>query len=362
MVGYLDLLRTWWRRPDNYNWLSAYLETQRLRGIIQVVMVLIVGALATVALVMRFSPRGPAPGLPATVSTVVIVSTYALVFLWAMRWPRRWQSHAFVMIATALVAASALVHQDPTAALFNCTIFGAIGAYVGFAHNARLLAAVLATGAITTLVCAARLSAAGDPSAGVAQGLMTLIVLLSAPCTAQLFTQILGSDAAESDVDVLTAIYNRRGFYRAAGDLINRDAGRLVSVIMIDIDGFKTVNDTRGHAAGDRLLVAIAAILHRSADDAVVVGRYGGEEFVVATTVGDAALGRLAERLRGAVAALPDNVTVSVGVATAAAPDITGPRARQVLDQLTDAADRAMYEGKRAGGDRVRHVHTAIVD
>ena len=362
MGRYRELLRTWWGRPDNYHWLSGYLESQQLRGVVRAAMALTVGTLAVVAVVIRFSPRGPAAGPPSAVSTVVIVVTGVMAALWATRWPSRWRSHAFVVVATVLVAASSMVHHDASAALLHCMVFGALAAYVGFAHNPRLLAAVLAVAVGTTAVCIGRMVVAGDPAGAVALGLTALIVILAAPCTAQLFFQILGTDAAESDVDVLTAIYNRRGFYRAASDLINRNAGRLVSVLMIDIDGFKTVNDTHGHATGDRLLVAIAAVLNRTADDAVVVGRYGGEEFVIATTVDDATLARLAEQVRREVAALPDRVTVSVGVATAAAPDVTGSRVRQVLDHLTDAADRAMYAAKRAGGDRVRQVHTAITD
>jgi diguanylate cyclase (GGDEF)-like protein/PAS domain S-box-containing protein len=129
-----------------------------------------------------------------------------------------------------------------------------------------------------------------------------------------------------------------------------RRVGLPLSVVMVDVDHFKSFNDTWGHPAGDRVLMRVADVLRESARDTDLVARYGGEEFALvlpATDRGGAAV--VADRVRAAVAAitgLERRVTVSVGVATlvAAHPD---PAA------LLAAADAALYAAKHAGRDRV---------
>ena len=126
------------------------------------------------------------------------------------------------------------------------------------------------------------------------------------------------------------------------------------SLVMMDIDHFKSVNDTYGHPAGDLVLREAAAIVKRSVRDVDVCGRYGGEEFVVLlpqTPLDGAKL--VAERIREAVASRgfelrgeKRKVTVSLGVATA--PD-HGSEARALIG----AADEALYQSKQGGRDRV---------
>lgn len=160
--------------------------------------------------------------------------------------------------------------------------------------------------------------------------------------------------------DALTGQLNRRAFDEAYA-LAWQDAlrqPRALSVLMVDIDHFKAVNDQYGHAAGDAILVAIAAAirgqLRRGSD---IVARYGGEEFIVLTVGQEAAdTAALAEHIRRAaaecrvpVAEAPGAglaVTVSVGTCTA----IPTPGDSQVL---IERADRALYAAKKAGRNRV---------
>lgn len=127
-----------------------------------------------------------------------------------------------------------------------------------------------------------------------------------------------------------------------------------LSVIFVDLDGFKAVNDRLGHAAGDSLLREIGQRLQNVIRETDVLGRFGGDEFIAVAAVeseGDAAV--LADRIRSAIAEpfddLPGDlrVTASVGVVT------VGNDGAPVMDQLVRAADHAMYEAKMAGGDRV---------
>jgi two-component system cell cycle response regulator len=115
------------------------------------------------------------------------------------------------------------------------------------------------------------------------------------------------------------------------------------AVLLIDVDHFKAVNDQRGHAAGDQVLVRVAATLSANLRAEDAIGRWGGEEFiVVADRTDKAAAGLLAERLRAAVAAA-EPVTVSIGVACTT----------EVGLRLVDVADANLYRAKAAGRNRV---------
>lgn len=160
----------------------------------------------------------------------------------------------------------------------------------------------------------------------------------------------------EAREDPLTGVPVRRLLERALSDAFTRcrETGGKMAVVMCDLDHFKKINDTFGHAAGDRALKAVAGALegHRRQGD--TVARYGGEEFAVLLdrADGETALG-VAERLRGAVEALVIEergrgvpLTISLGVASfpelwAAAPG-----------ELLALADEALYEAKRQGRNR----------
>ncbi|WP_222193291.1 GGDEF domain-containing protein [Modestobacter italicus] len=160
--------------------------------------------------------------------------------------------------------------------------------------------------------------------------------------------------------DPLTGLANRRGIEERAGTVLRAAAaaGEPVTVMAIDLDHFKNVNDTHGHAVGDRVLTAVAHTLTRvaRADDLLV--RLGGEELGwIASFPAAADVVAAAERLRTAVhettgSDLPA-VSVSVGVATAHLATDSDPAAA-VLGLLS-TADRALYAAKRAGRDRVVH-------
>ena len=153
--------------------------------------------------------------------------------------------------------------------------------------------------------------------------------------------------------DVLTGLLNRRGFEEAVQAL--RVDGRGGTLMVLDIDHFKPINDTFGHVEGDRLLEELAGVLQEQADlgDALagpgVCGRWGGEEFVLYLPQPDPRQGMLvAERVRAEVqarTALRRPVTVSVGV-SAWWPD-------EKLRHAFLRADEAMYAAKRAGRNRV---------
>jgi diguanylate cyclase (GGDEF)-like protein len=155
--------------------------------------------------------------------------------------------------------------------------------------------------------------------------------------------------------DELTGLPNRRHFLEVAGAELEdcRAKGRDLAVLVFDIDRFKTINDTHGHAAGDQVLAAVAATCRIAAPPAAMVARIGGEEFAaVLPTEGAEAPMAVAERLRVAV----NRLAIYVGdghVARTTASFGLAQGSEATLDALLSQADSAMYVAKRAGGDRV---------
>jgi diguanylate cyclase len=154
--------------------------------------------------------------------------------------------------------------------------------------------------------------------------------------------------------DALTGLPNRRYFDEFCALLARRRRSEdAVGVLMVDIDRFKILNDTYGHAVGDEVLRAVAGAVAAAVREDDVPARYGGEEFAVLLRNPslDVAL-EVGERVRDAVAALDltghgvPGTTVSVGVAIADLPD-------QPITDIIASADRALYEAKRGGRDRV---------
>jgi diguanylate cyclase (GGDEF)-like protein len=149
--------------------------------------------------------------------------------------------------------------------------------------------------------------------------------------------------------DPLTGCPNRRAFLdRLSAGIAAAGRGAQSVVCLIDLDGFKAVNDREGHAAGDAVLRAVSAALTGAVRGTDSVARLGGDEFAVLAEVSAAFPAEaLAERLRSAVAAVGAGagVTASVGVALIHPDDDA--------DLLLHRADAAMYRAKTAGGDRV---------
>lgn len=152
-------------------------------------------------------------------------------------------------------------------------------------------------------------------------------------------------------LDDLTPLLNRRGFSRYVDALARQDAGS-VSLLVADLDDFKSVNDRYGHQVGDAVLVSIGRMLHghvRQSDCAV---RLGGDEFaLVLASAGANVARRRAEALIAAVREHPWEdlapglaITVSVGLASGRSTE---------LPSLVERADRALYEAKRSGRNRV---------
>jgi diguanylate cyclase (GGDEF)-like protein len=222
-----------------------------------------------------------------------------------------------------------------------------------------IVAAVLITAAQLAEVLAvlSRLSTVEDAAADVAELIAVCFVGLALHQMGRAEKEEISPLRRAADVDHLTGLVSRSYFHRAAErriELYKRN-GLPLACAVLDVDDFKSYNDSYGHGSGDEALRCVGRVLHEStrADD--VVARYGGEEFVVLMggNIEDAI--EVAERVRHGVEheSVTGNgllsgsaITVSVGVA-ALTVDVSS------LEQLVEKADDELYRAKRAGKNRV---------
>lgn len=152
---------------------------------------------------------------------------------------------------------------------------------------------------------------------------------------------------ALSSIDALTVVFNRRIlFERLDYEMKRADRTKKpLSVIIMDIDHFKQVNDQHGHLVGDQVLIQVAKLLQHSVRKTDIVGRYGGEEFLIILPECSAAAGsRVAEKIRAAIqdAAFDADLKVTISGGVAEYKD-------QPIEKLIEDADNHLYEARRSG-------------
>ena len=166
-----------------------------------------------------------------------------------------------------------------------------------------------------------------------------------------------------ANTDGLTGLHNRRHFLEQSAKEVTRSLryGNPLCAIMLDVDDFKSLNDSYGHPAGDEVLCLLAQTLIRECRQTDLLGRFGGDEMVILLIETDAQLGmEIAERLRRAVEQQSFeiaqdqtyNITISMGMAT------LGAQNTATIDDLLRVADRCLYQAKSNGRNRVEAAGT----
>ncbi len=232
-----------------------------------------------------------------------------------------------------------------------------------FAFGGVKLAARATAGLLASAVVFAALNGFSfAPSSSTLATLATLPLLLAYPSAIALAAHTLSERVRKqsrklaelSRTDALTGLANRRALMESLDHEFRRfrRGGYRATLMMLDVDRFKLLNDTHGHAVGDEALRAIAKVLKKTLRDTDTAGRYGGDEFaVVLTDASGARVGDLAERLRQAIAAAElvegqgVHATVSIGYAELDSGMHTGA-------QWIAAADAALYRAKSGGRNR----------
>jgi diguanylate cyclase (GGDEF)-like protein len=276
---------------------------------------------------------GSAPDQPRRWAVVAIavsaVLAGAALHRWGARCPRAF-FHLPVAVASLLIALAAFLAPDPVTALAVGAImmFVGVDAFFYFALLEGLAQLALAVGAVTV----ALLLRGGLPTT-------TVLALGVVVVAVGVVTGRLVARASVAGVDGLTGLANRRGFDEALQELLR--PGVVLSAALLDLDHFKEINDTGGHAAGDEVLRRVARAWRRALPAGAVLARHGGDEFALLLPgrTGPEALA-LVDRLRG----LHPDVGMSCGVAQ--------HRPRDTAAQLMRRADQALYTAKAAGRGR----------
>ena len=188
--------------------------------------------------------------------------------------------------------------------------------------------------------------------------------ILQAGCLLFLLNQsLLDELQSVADYDTLTGLLNRRGLSRLLQRRVRRRkelGSSQIGCLCMDLDHFKSVNDTHGHGAGDDVLKCLGKLIQENSRPGDIPSRQGGEEFGVIVEVGtEDELTLLAERIRAAVASAPFptragpiSITISIGAALSASAD-------ESLEDLGERADLSLLKAKRAGRNRVVLASTA---
>ncbi len=341
-------LGRWWRQPDQFDWLTSYLRARGLEVPTRLLMVLIAAAMTTMGMAALTLRGVPAIAVwPFSIAAVAVGSSYAV--LWLRRWPTRSQSLAMICLGSVLVGVGCLLDPRPVIGLMGCTSLAITGGYAAFFHNTKAIVFNIGVALSVGAVSAARVGIVTDPVVAAA-GLWLVIELnLAVPLAIQAVVRTLGADVVRSDQDPLTGVLTRRAFYERASALLTSPGNDLhLIVVMIDLDKFKKLNDLYGHVAGDQALSTVGWILREASTGSAIIGRFGGEEFILIDAVTADLAEQMPAQLCAAIAGSPQPVTASVGAAVVRWGDTAA------IDYLIQCADAAMYAAKRAGGNQSR--------
>lgn len=318
---------------------------------------LIFASFAVLLLLSAEGPRSPveiavACGFAAT--TIPVGIAMSRVHLGSVWWSHRSRVHYapefFLLYADVGLTAVLLTLQTAAMALFGSTLFAIIGTYA--AHFVlpwvRLVHVVVCSGVIAGLGLWGMRDGEFDVVGGIARVLITLFVVNGTVALHSAYTRevrrAIVHNFRRATTDPLTGLANRRAFEQRGRRLVET-APRGAVVMIVDIDDFKSINDTRGHDHGDVALTKVAHALQSALPTDATVARLGGDEFAVAvdaSAVGPEVFVELAEAVAETAA-----MAVSIGLAASTGP---APDGAEELSTLLAAADRDLYRAKRARG------------
>lgn len=348
------------RHADHYEWFSGFLDA---RGAAVQVRLAVAGtalSMAVALLVLLTGSGGPQTQPYLGMTWAAVGGGVAGAALWLARWPTRAQSGAFAAVTTISITLACLAYPDPLAALLGCIAFTTIGAYLAFFHSSRAVLGFAAVAAAVAAVPAFEMVLAGRIALAAVDYFLVVQANIAMPLAIFALLRALRGDLARADLDPLTGLLNRRAFHTQILAMMARypqEDGYLL-VALIDLDDFKSVNDTHGHIAGDQALVAVADALRATTPPTAVVGRSGGEEFLIADVTSSRDAAQRYQEVCDAIATSGMAVTSSVGTALApldALSQHSDDDLVDLVDQLIAAADRAMYRAKRNGGNQCHH-------
>lgn len=366
------LVRNWWREPVDYAAQVQYFTKRSLAVAIQVLIGMGNGLVAAIWLAILLPSVGSSSVTTRVVVALFVVLTSFWAVVWCCRpWPSRRWSIGFIVSADIGIAVVALQDAHWLTGLFAFNAFALISVYAMFFDGPKVLALhavwmLVATAAFSVQVgIDEHLGAVAFP----AQILAAVAGAVATPLGIQFGIWTLRNDANESVTDPLTGLLNRRGLRLHVGDLVrdghSKDTTHVV-VMVVDLDRFKDINDTFGHAVGDEVLIRSARRIKSAVRGSALVARVGGEEFVIVDLTEPGHTEHITERVRSAVGAPADHapITASVGVTSVSLANFAAPEVdpAALLDTIIEHADHAMFDAKRRGGNSTIRIHPVDSD
>lgn len=350
----------WRNRPDRYDWIKTFLSQRgRLRAA-QRIMAVVCATAALAPLSVLATQHDPSP-LALVIGGITAMVSVGMTYFYVTRWPTRLQSEAAVVVGVLCIGGWSLI--QPTAALsaLACTPTTVTGAYSAIFHRRRIVLIHGGVAAAIVIAAVARLADEVSVAAALSAFWVINFVNVSVLLGAWGMARAMGGYERRSEEDALTGLLNRRAFTEMVSDRL-ADPPRAhthLSVVMVDLDKFKRINDTLGHSVGDHVLRAVGELLLEHAPSDAVICRAGGEEFLIALTCVPSDVEPLAARICAAVTGLSPHMTASIGTASAELHLFSGPDSTAGIEELIAIADSAMYVAKRSGGNQARHAASA---
>ncbi|MGZ8176991.1 diguanylate cyclase domain-containing protein [Williamsia sp. SKLECPSW1] len=356
--GVAPILRRWWSDDFDRVWSFQHLQSSGLLRSQKLIigagsLLFGISALLSLPAVNTWVHTGT---FVTAVLVAITLSSIVIAMLWWFRpWPGPVASFVFIVYADICVIAVMSTYRDVFESMPGLTLLAAVTVYTVIHHGPR--AVIVQTVAVLVVTCVFAVWSGVDRSAPAEiiaiRSLVVVPVTVCIPLLLVPLVAVLRRDASGSYRDDMTDLHNRRGMQIRTAELIDR--GVEFSLLLIDIDQFKTINDEYGHAAGDDALVHVASMMRYLSPVGAVVARIGGDEFAIVLQGDHPAAERLAADLHAAIAretatgAAPP-MTVSIGIATVPGDD--SGEGLFDLEQVLLRADRAMYAAKNDGGAR----------
>jgi diguanylate cyclase (GGDEF)-like protein len=274
-------------------------------------------------------------------------------FWWFFRWPGARKSAVLFALADIAIVVATVLHANPAAALSTTPLFAMTGAFIVFFFGPRANAVHIALATATILATAVWLALSDQPDAvpvAISKAIIALTVTVAIFPFVQFGFWLVRNNSIESLTDPLTDLANRRGLSNYLSRKVRRQTSPLepLCAFVIDLDGFKNINDEYGHKIGDAVITRTAERIRLAVGPSAFVARTGGEEFVVVDLLELSAAATIGEGIRAAVEALETpKATASIGIAVGAISDVSE------FDAIYACADEAMYAAKRSGGNRI---------
>lgn len=330
-------------------------------------LILVFGVLAVV---MLFSDEGPTTTAgrvvvivvaATTIPAAVVMARANLTPIWWKRAPRTWGiDQLFVLYGDVGVSLVLFTFIKPETALFGTLLFAILSAWV--AHFCSPAVRNLHMAATTTVIIVLTVLTwrTGEYTAFAVIGrcLVAIAVVNGTVLLESMFAfdvrQAIRDTLVHAHQDPLTSLWNRRGFTYWAAAMVEGSQGT-IGLLVIDIDHYKTINDTHGHRVGDDVLQLAADRLAGTVGTRGVLARTGGDEFAIASELDLPQLIQLAESIRTGLGRADDAVPVTASVGVAVTSRTGAPE--HLISSMLVAADNALYEAKAAGRDRVAYVN-----